>query len=76
MPNLKGNSKQAIQDRRDWETVRFEIEAIVNDAESLPLILELLKQRYDRVPDLLENAYERAVRIQQAARTAKGKLDQ
>lgn len=76
MPNLKGNNKQAIQDRRDWEVARFEIEAILIEAEDLPEILDLLKQRYDRPPDLLENAIERAKKIQQAARIARIKLDQ
>lgn len=76
MPNLKNNDKQAQKNRRDWETVRFEIEAILNEAEDLPEITDLLKQRYDRVPDLLENIYERVMKIRRAARTAKGKLDQ
>lgn len=75
MSNPKGNDKQAWEDRKDWETVRFEIEAIVDEAELLPTILDLLKQRYDRTPELLENAYERAMKIRQAARIAKGKLD-
>lgn len=75
MPNLKGNDKQAIQNRRDWETVRFELEAIIDDADLLPTILDLLKQRYDRPPELLLNAYERAMRIQKAAQVAKAKLD-